>query len=184
MIREILQDLPVGLAQTYERILIKISNGPLPKQEIALRAFRWTVCSRRPMKADELQEAVAFDSSDMSWDRDKIPDENLMIETCRGLLVRDKGNRTVRFAHHTVQQYLLSAPAVRDHFLVSPRSEAEAFVGQVCVAYLCFSDFETQVALRTPNPRIESLSVLKSGGPVRIPAVLGISKSLLDIPYR
>ena len=188
MIRKTLRDLPVGLVQTYERILLKISRSPLAKQEIALRVFQWTVCSRRPLKAEELQEAVAFERSDVSWDRDKIPDENLMIETCRGLLVRDEDDRTVRFAHHTVQQYLLSAPMINtqegSHFLIPPRFEAEAFVGHVCVTYLCFSDFETQVALRTPNVHLESLGVLQPGGPIRIPSVLGIGKSLLEIPYR
>lgn len=188
MIRQTLRDLPVGLVQTYERILLKISNSSFLKQEIALRAFRWTVCSRRPMKAEELQEAVAFGSSDSSWDRDQIPDVDLMIETCRGLLVRDEEETTVRFAHHTVHQYLLSAPVVRDQegsrFPVSNRSEAEAFVGRVCVTYLCFSDFETQVALRTPKVHLEPVGVLKAGGPARIPTVLGIGKSWLEIPYR
>lgn len=140
------------------------------------------------MKAEELQEAVAFENSDVSWDRDKIPDEDLMIETCRGLLVREEEDRTVRFAHHTVQQYLLSAPAIKTSegpsFSIPPYSEAEAFVGQVCVTYLCFSDFETQIALRTPNVQLEALGVLKAGGPVGIPTVLGIGKSWLELPYR
>lgn len=188
MIRQTLRDLPVGLVETYERILLKISKGPLPKQEIALRAFRWTLCSRRPMKAEELQEAVAFDSSDKSWDRDKIPNENLMIETCRGLLVRDKEDRTVRFAHHTVQQYLLSAPKIKTHEVsslpVSSLSEATAYVGQICVTYLCFMDFESQVATRTRNVHIESPGVLKPGGIAKIPTVLGLRESLLEIPYR
>lgn len=188
MIRQTLRELPVGLVETYERILLKISKSPLARQEIALRMFRWTVCSRRPMKAEELQEAVAFEKSDKFWDRDKIPDENLMIETCRGLLVRDEEDRTVRFAHHTVQQYLLSAPAIRteegSRFSISPRSEAEALIGRVCVTYLCFSDFETQIALRTPNLHLEPLGVLKTGGLVRLPTVLGIGKSLLEISYR
>ena len=184
MIRQTLRDLPKGLVQTYERILLKISKVPLPRQEIALRAFKWMVCSRRPMRAEELQEAVAFDGSDHSWDRDKIPDKDLMIETCRGLLVRDKEDGAVRFAHYTVQQYLLSAPAIGTRFRIPPRAEAETFVGEVCVTYLSFSDFETQVALRTPNVQFEHLGVLKVGGPVSIPTVLGIGKWLLDIPYR
>ena len=187
MIRQILRDLPVGLVQTYERILLKISKYPLSKQEIAQRAFRWTLCSRRPMKIEELQEAVAFEISDTSWDNDKIPDENLMITTCKGLLVRDE-DMTVRFAHHTVQQYLLSAPAVvtqeKTRFRVSSLPEAEGSVGQLCLTYLCFSDFETQIALRPQNVKLESLGVLKAGGPANIPTVLGFGKSLLDIPYR
>lgn len=188
MIRQTLRDLPAGLVQTYQRILLKISKSSLSKREIALRVFRWTICSRRPMKAQELQEAVAIESSDKYWDRDKIPDENLMIETCRGLLVRDEGDGTVRFAHHTVQQYLLSAPVIRTPegpgFTLSSRSEAEAFVGQVCVTYLCFCDFETQITLRTPKVHLEAPSMLIIGGPVRIPTVLGIGKSLLEISYR
>ena len=184
MIRQTLRDLPVGLVQTYERILLKISKVPLPRQEIALRAFKWMVCSRRPMKAEELQEAVAFDGSDHSWDRGKIPDKDLMIETCRGLLVRDKEDGAVRFAHYTVHQYLLSAPAIGTHFQISPRSEVEAYVGEVCVTYLSFSDFETQIALRAPNVQLEHLGVLKIGGPFSIPTVLGIRKSLLDTAYR
>lgn len=184
MIRQTLRDLPIGLVQTYERILLKIGKVPLPKQKIALRAFKWIVCSRRPMRADELQEAVAFDGFDHFWDKDKIPDKDLMIETCRGLLVRDKEDGAVRFAHYTVQQYLLSAPAIGTRFQISSRSEAEAYVGEVCVTYLSFSDFETQIALRAPNVQLEHLDVLKVGGPVSIPTVLGIRKSLLDIAYR
>ena len=136
------------------------------------------------MRAEELQEAVAFDSSDHSWDRDKIPDKDLMIETCRGLLVRDKEDGTVRFAHYTVQQYLLSEPTIGTRFQISTHSEAEAYVGGVCITYLSFSDFETQIAQRKPDWHLEQLGVLKVGGPVIIPSVLGIRKSLFDIPYR
>ena len=188
MIQQTLRNLPVGLVETYERILRKISKSSLAKQDIALRVFNWIICARCPMKADELQEAVAFEISDKFWDRDKIPDEKLMIETCRGLLIRDEIDRTVRFAHHTIQQYLLSAPVIRTQegarFPIPLRSEAEAFVGQVCVTYLCFSDFESQIARRTPNDHLEDLGVLKAGGPAKIPTVLGIGKSLLQIPYR
>ena len=184
MIRQTLRDLPIGLVQTYERILLKISKVPLPKQEIALRGFKWMVCSRRPLKTEELQEAVAFDGFDHSWDGDKIPDKDLMIETCRGLLVRDNEDGAVHFAHYTVQQYLLSAPTIGSCLQISPRSEAEGFVGEFCLTYLSFSDFETQVALRTPNVQLEHSGVLSVGGPVSIPTVLGIGKWLLDIPYR
>ena len=191
MIRQTLQDLPGGLVQTYERILLKISKSSSAKQVLALRMFSWTICARRPMKTEELQEAVAFEDSDRSWDREKIPDANLMIETCRGLLVRDQEDGTVRFAHYTVQHYLLTAPSIesRQHFhvppfRVSPRSEAEAFVGQVCVTYLCFSDFETQIARRTPSGKHEHLNINKIGGPVRIPTALGIGKALTEISYR
>ena len=191
MIRQILHDLPDGLVQTYERILLRISRNSLAKQELALRVFKWTTCARRPMETEELQEAVAFELSDSCWDKEKIPDGNLMIETCRGLLVRDKEDGTVRFAHHTVQQYLLTAPSIksRQHFhmppfRVLPRCEAEAFVGQICITYLCFSDFETQIIRRAPTVQHGPLDIDKVGGPIRIPNALGIGKAVTEIPYR
>ena len=186
MIRQTLQDLPDGLVQTYERILLKISKNSLAKQELALRVFKWTICTRRPMQTEELQEAVAFEFSDSCWDREKIPDGNLMIETCRGLLVRDKEDGTVRFAHHTVQQYLLTSPSIKSgrQLLVLPRSEAEAFVGQICITYLCFSDFETQIIRRAPTVQHGPLDMNRVGGPIRIPNALGIGKTVTEIPYR
>lgn len=54
----------------------------------------------------------------------------------------------------------------------------------MCVIYLCFSDFEPQVTVRTPEVQFDSIGVLQAGGPFRIPTVLGFAKSLLDIPYR
>ena len=188
MVRQTLQDLPNGLAQTYERILMKISKSSLARQELALRVFRWTICARRPMETQELQEAVAFDFWDTSWDGEKIPDGNLMIETCRGLLVRDKEDGTVRFAHHTVQQYLLTAPSIKIQQQLQGtlfrRFEAEAFVGQVCITYLCFSDFETQIARRIPSVQHEHLDISRIGGPVSIPTALGVGKAVTEIPYR
>ena len=68
----------------------------------------WMVCARMLLRVEELQEAVAFDSEDKSWNAYKIPDGDKLIKSCHGLVVRDKENGIVRLAHHTVQQYLMS----------------------------------------------------------------------------
>ena len=80
MIRQSLRNLPNGLIETYERILNKIAQNTI-KSLVARKIFIWLICAQRPMGIKEAKEAVAFEPSDLSWDLEKIPDEDLMIET-------------------------------------------------------------------------------------------------------
>lgn len=155
------------------------------KARLVQKLFKWIACARRPLKVDEITEAVAFEPSEKFLDVTKIPDEVLLFESCKGLVVRDPRDRTVRFAHHTVQQHLLSDVSDRSaDFFCFRFHEADAWVGTLCVSYLCFSDFETQVTKLPPKRKFEREGLLESEGPLGIPSILGLHKSLLQIPYR
>lgn len=134
---------------------------------------------------EEFKEAVAFGLEDKSWEKDKIPHEDLMFESCRGLIIKDGEDGTVHFAHHTVRQYLTGglSTKVDSSFEVSI-GDAEFLAAQMCLAYLSFSDFETQLTSTTPTVTLEQKGVLESGGPMWIPNILGIRKSMFNIPYR
>lgn len=73
-----------------------------------LKIMMWMVCARRPLRVEELQEAVAFDTPDKRWNSGKIPDGDKIMKSCHGLVIRDTDDGKVRLAHHTVQQYLVS----------------------------------------------------------------------------
>ncbi len=75
--------------------------------ESAQKVLKWVACSKRPLRLGELREGVAFQATDKNWDSDKIPDEDTLLRSCRGLVVRDDVEETIRFAHHTVRQYLV-----------------------------------------------------------------------------
>ena len=184
MIRETLRNLPEGLGGTYKRILSRIGENPA-KARLAQKIFQWATVAERPLHVAELKEAVAIESDDKSWDDDKFPHDDLMLESCRGLIVKDEDDGTVHFAHHTVRQYLTGglATKVDPQFEVSV-GDAHILAGQTCVAYLSFSDFETQITTSTPTARLEQRGVLESGGPLWIPSALGIRKPMFDIPYR
>ena len=203
-IREILENLPEGLYDTYTRIFKKIAKTG--SKTTALKTMIWMVCSRRLLRVEELQEAVAFDSHDKSWNADKIPDADRMIKSCHGLVVRDTENDNVRLAHHTVQQYLVSAqgrppdtgfegfeessaPTARGHFWpelykfrCDPKS-AEVLAGTLCITYLCFSDFSTAVSRIRDDKKIDLAAAFKDRGPVSIPAALGLGKHFGSLPY-
>jgi hypothetical protein len=57
---------------------------------------------------------------------------------------------TVRFAHHTVLQYLCDVHSDHHRFFPSTEFDDAAvndYIGQICLAYLSFADFETQIAV-------------------------------------
>lgn len=157
-VRETLGRLPGGIIETYTRILMKIV-GNRSNKTLAQQTFKWIVCAKRPMFLFELTEAVAFKATDTSWSREKIPNPERLYKACGNLVVVDDEDKTVRLVHHTVQQFLLEPlqHQALELFQISPR-RAEIELGEVCVAYLSFSDFETQIAIS--NRQILSLSCL------------------------
>ena len=183
MIRETLDNLPEGLGGTYRRILVTISRNPL-RAGLARKMFQWATVAQRPLHIEEFKEAVAFSPQDKYWDEDKIPNEDSMFESCRGLIIKDEDG-TVHFAHHTVRQYLIGglATKVDPNFEVLTR-DADSLAGLTCVAYLSFSDFETQLTSTTPTAIPERKGILESGGPLWIPSILGIRKPTFSIPYK
>lgn len=183
MIRETLRNLPEGLSDTYRRILIKISSRP-SRAKVAQKVFKWATVAKRPLQVEELKEAVAFDYDDRSWNMDKIPHEDFMFESCMGLIIKNEDDGTAHFAHHTVRQYLIGGLTtnIDPQFGITIKN-AEILAGQTCVAYLSFSDFETQIT-STTTVRLEHKGVLESGGPLWIPSILGIRKPMFDVPYR
>jgi ankyrin repeat protein len=149
-IRKVLQNLPDGMAATYARAVQKIGQNPV-KMNLAQQIFKWIACAKRPLLMAELAEAIAFGPSDASWDSTKIPDASRLIQACGHLAVLDDDG-TARFAHHTVQQFLIGLP-LKDsisefHFDLS---KADAGAGEVCITYLLFSDFEKQITISRPN---------------------------------
>lgn len=101
-------------------------------------------------------------------------------------MIRDQADGTIRFAHHTIRQYLLSEDAKkRNETFACSMEEAEHFVGQMCLTYLSFSDFETQVAIRTPESEIKQPAHVVSLGPASwVSNLVGVPSSFFQMPYR
>lgn len=111
---------------------------------------------------EELKIAISLHQSDTSLQTARIPtdDGTKILRACGNLVVRSKANQTVRLAHHTVRNFILmldekqmeqaSASALHKqvHFSLP---DADRKIGQLCLTFLDFSDFETQIQLRDSN---------------------------------
>lgn len=142
------------MGATYARILQKISSVRT-NMSLAQRVFKWIICAKRPLLITELTEAIAFQPTDRSWNAEKIPDASRTIQACKNLVVLDETDQTVRLAHHSVRKFLLE-PSTQDsipefHFELN---QASTEAGELCIAYLSFSDFERQLTTSTHNIRL------------------------------
>jgi ankyrin repeat protein len=128
--------------------------------------FKWIVCAREPLHVEELREGVAFTLDDREYDPRKLPtDLTRLVRACGNLVVVDEETQVVQLAHHTVQQYLLQPDGSPFQFTIE---DANITAGEFCVAYLSFSNFESQVTryAENRNTDMSALGRIASRGPV------------------
>jgi ankyrin repeat protein len=159
-----LKNLPQSLSETYERLLSKIEGTE--RKDMILRMFKWIVCAREPIHIEQMREAVAFTLEDLTYDSRKLPtDLNRLVRACGNLVVVDEESHVIQLAHHTVQQYLLQQNGNPFQFTIK---EANIMTGELCVAYLSFTNFESQITRYAENKNTEMLALEKiaSRGPM------------------
>ncbi len=111
-IRQVLNDLPIGLDATYERTLQRISRE---EKQHAHRLFQCLVAAVRPLQLDELAEifAVDFDpNSEPKLVEGWLPEdpEEAVLSACSTLIkiVGDESSKIVQFSHFSVKEFLTS----------------------------------------------------------------------------
>lgn len=143
-IREVLDDLPKSLDETYERMLQSIDEE---KWECAHRIFQFLTVAARPPRVEELAEVFAIRA-----DRETtaIPEfnarwrppnaEEAVLSACPSFITVTKvnGEQIVQFSHFSVQEYLTgnrlaSSPLARYHVLPQ---HAHTFLGKACLSIL------------------------------------------------
>ena len=170
-IRRVLKNLPRSLSETYDRLLGRIEGAE--RREMIERMFKWVLCARQPLHVDELREGIAFTLDDEAWDGEKVvTDFRRLVRACGNLVVIDGETQIVQLAHYTVQQYLLQPRENRLRFTIQ---EANNMAGEVCVAYLNFSNFDTRMTRYKENMNTDmiALSKIASHGPLLSPDTPG-----------
>ena len=138
-----LEELPATLDETYERVLMGIDNE---KREYAERFFQCLAVSVRPLRAEELAEAIVVNLNTEAgptlhagW-RPEDPEE-AVLRTCSTLITFTEidGSRVVQFSHLSVKEFLLSNRLAANaslsiyHFLPQP---AHSLFAKICLGVL------------------------------------------------
>lgn len=151
-IRKALASLPAGLYETYARILERIKKERKP--DVARVIFQWLAVARRSLSLDEIAESTALEPGFLTRDESCLPTNPFrLIEGCGNLVTHQIEDDSVRFAHSTVLEFLLSSPSsTPTPELFITELEANLYVAQVCLAYLSLPDFQRQLS-RIPRDR-------------------------------
>ncbi|RPB12685.1 hypothetical protein P167DRAFT_535690 [Morchella conica CCBAS932] len=97
--------------------------------DLALRVFSWLLEAIRVLTVKEIKIAVSVQPSRYELDELDLPNRPTLLEVCSGLVTIDEETDTVRFAHYTVQEYLVEKPTA-----INTGSK----IGIICGTYLCF----------------------------------------------
>lgn len=149
-----LKNLPQDLAETFRRLLHRIQREG--HASAAREAFRWIVAARRPMSLDELHEAMAVKVGHQSIDPSRLFNDMDRIPSWTANLVQvGEEDLDVHFVHSSIHHLLTGQllGASLEGFHVDLKA-ADGHLGDICVTYLHFSDFQRALVPRQKETHV------------------------------
>ncbi|KAH8882431.1 hypothetical protein GQ53DRAFT_885480, partial [Thozetella sp. PMI_491] len=133
-VREALTRLPDDLDDTYSAIMGRIYAQDKYQADQARKLISWVLHATRSLTIQEIGCAMAIEPHDSSLDTQAIPDLDLLVSSCAGIIDIDKESCVIRFVHGTFQEYITKAPPI-------PPPTAQCDIAQICLHYLLFDVF-------------------------------------------
>ena len=103
-----LKTLPSSEIKAYDQVMTRIGEAGSHTSVTAVRILTWIFHAARPLRMDELLEAVHVEEeiSGLRGDGKFVAAD--IIEMCHGLVVHEESSGLVRFIHFTVHEFLKS----------------------------------------------------------------------------
>ena len=143
-IRQALTNLPQTLDSSYERLLYRILNQPLPTQAHVQRALKWVIW-RGPMALEALLDILAVKTGTHTLMSASRPDGDAILRVCGSLIRQNPTNDYIELAHFTVKEYLCAIDATRTPDLkpfFAQEIEDKRTLATHIGLYLCCDNFE------------------------------------------
>ncbi|KFY48733.1 hypothetical protein V495_01084 [Pseudogymnoascus sp. VKM F-4514 (FW-929)] len=163
-IRTALTEMPRSLNETYAMLLDRIPKSS-PDREFLRRCLVWLSFAARPLKLEELAEAVILEHTDEDIDNDsRLHSPEFLLDISQGLFDLDINSGRVALAHSSVKTFLLSDwiqnTSVADFALNNGKGHSEII--RLCLTYLSFSEFKTGygASIRAFDSRFEKYPLL------------------------
>ncbi|KAF5963212.1 hypothetical protein FBULB1_13549 [Fusarium bulbicola] len=150
-IRQALQNIPGDLPATFDRALSRIVQKR--NQDIAKKAFMWTKATTQPLTLLQLREALSIMTGQHTLrQEDLISGIERLPAWCENLLYVEETDNTVRFSHHSIQEYLLASVSGEHEALHIDPNQCDKLAGEVCITYINLDNFQTTLAERKREP--------------------------------
>jgi ankyrin repeat protein len=160
-LQDALKNLPVGLDETYSRILMRVDAKSREKATTILQLLVWT---EKELELDVLVDALAIRKNEYGLryePRSNMPVPEEIIKLLPGLIILDTSksepwNKTtvVRLAHCSVKEYLTS-----DYVFETFKASLEEYNAHISLVDMCMLRFHSFQGLQKESlPRFMSYS--------------------------
>ncbi|GAB1313418.1 hypothetical protein MFIFM68171_03628 [Madurella fahalii] len=124
------------LGHVYDETMQRVNGQKEGYRKLAVTVLSWITCATRPLRASELQDALATREGKPKLDSDDFFQMDDIISVCAGLVTLDEQSSIVRLVHYTTQEYF-------DRTKQKWFPNAESMITTTCVTYLSFDAFES-----------------------------------------
>lgn len=156
MVESTLRNLPKGLKEldtAYDDVITRIQNQDDDDVMMAKQILTWLYYAARPLSLQELRHSLAInlvaeaDPDAIELDEAFLPDEEVIVSVCAGIVTCHAESNTVSFIHYTTKEYFKRRMdrQVAERFL-----HLEISIAETCLIYLSFErkDLENFLAAR------------------------------------
>lgn len=133
-VRKALETMPTTLDDTYDDAVKRIEDQIEEDRELALRVLSWVSYASRPLKVDELRQALAVEPEETEFDHENMPDQDILVSVCAGLVTSDQASGLIRLVHYTAQEYF-------ERYRSGLLPNAQTDILSTCLTYLSFETF-------------------------------------------
>lgn len=132
-VKDALKDLPKELDDTYTEAMMRISDLPSSRKEVAMEFLRWVVFAERPLEIHEIEHAIAVSDDDHDIDQDNVIRALVLASMCEGIVRFDESD-CVRLVHFSAKNFFS-----KYHEKWFPDGSAK--LTSTCLTYLQFDIF-------------------------------------------
>ncbi|ENH62173.1 hypothetical protein FOC1_g10015135 [Fusarium oxysporum f. sp. cubense race 1] len=162
-IRQALKDIPSDLPTTFDRALSRIVQKR--NQQIAKKAFMWTKAVSQSLTLSQFREALSIEIGQHTLrQEDLISGIERLPVWCENLLYVEETDNTVRFSHHSIQEFLLVPDSGENGDLHIDSNQCDKLAGDVCITYVNLDNFQTALAERKREPLSSSAIKIDPSG--------------------
>ncbi|KAJ7343961.1 hypothetical protein DFH08DRAFT_701947 [Mycena albidolilacea] len=130
-VRKALNNMAGDLDMAYDEVVDRINQQSEGDKKLAWRTLSWIIHAKRPLRRAELREALAVEPGATELDPENLPDMDIVLSVCAGLVVVNEEDDKIRLIHYSTELYLQSAHVQAREF---PRAQCE--ITLTCITYL------------------------------------------------
>ena len=120
-----------GLDDAYGATLTRIREQGGGRMKLGMEALMWISRCERPLKAEELCDALAVEVGTTNLNTHNVPSIRTLLSCASGLVTMDEQTSAVRLVHFTLQEYLTA----HSNLFMTPHS----MMAEICLTYLNFN---------------------------------------------